>query len=105
MRAQELGLHYAFQGVHDKLRVVDELLAELQLPYAALLYMGDDLVDLPVLRRAGLAVSVPTGVALARELAHYVTQAPAGEGAVREVCEWVLTAQGNLDAALAPYMV
>ena len=104
-RAKDLSLHYAFQGVHDKLRVVEDLLQELQLPWEALLYMGDDLVDLPVLRRAGLAVSVPGGAQQAKDLAHYVTHTPAGEGAVREVCEWLLTAQGNLDGLLAPYMV
>lgn len=102
-RARDLQLHYAFQGVRDKLKVVDEVLAELKLGYDELLYMGDDLVDLAVLQRAGLAVSVPDADPLAISAAHYVTTRGAGAGAVREVAELVLRAQGRYADLVAQF--
>jgi 3-deoxy-D-manno-octulosonate 8-phosphate phosphatase (KDO 8-P phosphatase) len=66
--------------------------------------MGDDVIDLPVLRRCGLAVSVPEAPAVVRKHAHYVTSARGGCGAVREFSEWVMHAQGTLDARLAEYL-
>jgi len=67
-------------------------------------YMGDDVIDLPVLRRCGLAVSVPEAPAVVRKHAHVVTRAQGGCGAVREFSEWVMQAQGTLDARLAEYL-
>jgi 3-deoxy-D-manno-octulosonate 8-phosphate phosphatase (KDO 8-P phosphatase) len=66
--------------------------------------MGDDLVDLPVLMRAGLAVTVPEAPAAVRERAHHVTQAAGGRGAVREFCELVMHAQGTFEAQLATWV-
>jgi 3-deoxy-D-manno-octulosonate 8-phosphate phosphatase (KDO 8-P phosphatase) len=67
-------------------------------------FMGDDVIDLPVMTRVVFAASVPNGHAEVRERAHYVAQARGGEGAVREVCDFILRAQGNYAAALAPYL-
>ena len=102
-RARDLQLHFAFQGVHNKLKVVDEVLAELGMSYDDLLYMGDDLVDLAVLQRAGLAVSVPDADPLAIAAAHYVTTRAAGRGAVREVAELVLRVQGSYADLIAGF--
>ena len=67
-------------------------------------YVGDDVVDLPVMRRVGLAVAVADAHPLVLEHAHWRTRSPGGRGAAREVCELILRAQGKLDAMLAAYL-
>jgi 3-deoxy-D-manno-octulosonate 8-phosphate phosphatase (KDO 8-P phosphatase) len=104
LRAGNLGIARLYQGVEDKLAVMQALLAELQLAPDAAAFMGDDVVDLPVMRRVGLALSVPDAPQIVRDHAHYISQRDAGHGAVREVCELILGAQGTLDAQLAPYL-
>jgi 3-deoxy-D-manno-octulosonate 8-phosphate phosphatase (KDO 8-P phosphatase) len=104
LRAKNLGITRLYQGVEDKLAVMQSLLADLKLAPEAAAFMGDDVVDLPVLRRVGLALSVPDAPQVVRDHAHYVSQRDAGHGAVREVCELILAAQGTLDAQLAPYL-
>jgi 3-deoxy-D-manno-octulosonate 8-phosphate phosphatase (KDO 8-P phosphatase) len=103
-RAKNLGIARLYQGVEDKLAVMQTLLAELKLAPEAAAFMGDDVVDLPVMRRVGLALSVPAAPQVVRDHAHYVSRREAGHGAVREVCEMILGAQGTLDAQLAPYL-
>ncbi|MEK7835764.1 MAG: HAD hydrolase family protein, partial [Pseudomonadota bacterium] len=85
-----------YQGVADKARVFAELLAARSLDAAATAYMGDDVVDLPVLRRCGLALTVPEAPFAVKQCADYVTRAPGGRGAAREVCELIMHAQGTL---------
>lgn len=104
-RARHLGIDYVFQGVHDKLAAFVTVQQQAGVDAAQCGFMGDDLVDLPVLRRAGLAVAVPEAPELVRSHVHYVTGQPGGRGAVREVCELIMRAQGTLDAALAPFLV
>lgn len=101
-RARNLGVEFLFQGVSDKAAVLEKLLGELGLEAREAAFMGDDVVDLPVLRRCGLALTVPEAPALVRHHAHYVTQSNGGRGAVREVCELIMLAQGTLDRKLAP---
>lgn len=103
-RAQNLGIPHLYQGREDKLAVLDELLAELQLDYAQVAYLGDDLPDLPVIRRVGLGMAVANAAPFVRQHAHGVTVARGGEGAAREFCELILRAQGNLDTAHAAYL-
>jgi 3-deoxy-D-manno-octulosonate 8-phosphate phosphatase (KDO 8-P phosphatase) len=103
-RAQNLGIQHLYQGREDKLVVLDELLAELGLNYTDVAYLGDDLPDLPVMRRAGLGMAVANANEFVRQHAHGVTQARGGEGAAREFCELILAAQGNLEAAQAAYL-
>jgi 3-deoxy-D-manno-octulosonate 8-phosphate phosphatase (KDO 8-P phosphatase) len=103
-RARDLGVHYTLQGVKDKLQAYEELLAELQLPHEAASYMGDDWVDLPPMRRAGLAVAVPDAAPAVLQAAHYVTQAAAGHGAARELADMILMAQELDEALLAPFL-
>jgi 3-deoxy-D-manno-octulosonate 8-phosphate phosphatase (KDO 8-P phosphatase) len=100
-RAAELGLTLVEQGAGDKGKVFDELIARARVPAEAAGYMGDDLVDLPVLARCGFAASVPDAPELVRERVHLVTRAPGGRGAVREICELIMRAQDTLDRALA----
>ena len=103
-RAKNLGIDILHQGVHDKLAVYDTLCHDLGIAREATAYMGDDVVDLPVMRRAGLALSVPAAPDLVKAHSHYITTREAGRGAVREICELILRVQGTLDAALAPYL-
>lgn len=104
LRAQNLGITHLHQGVSDKLGVMQALLAQLRLPASAAAFMGDDVVDLPVMRYAGLALSVPDAPQVVRDRAHYVTRRSGGCGAVREACELLMSAQGTLDSQLAPYL-
>ena len=102
-RARNLGIELLFQGAADKLAAFEALLARCGIAAEACAYAGDDLVDLPVLKRCGLAVAVPDAPAIVRRHAHYVTRAPGGRGAVREMSELILHARGALAARLAEY--
>ncbi|POP77050.1 KdsC family phosphatase [Pseudomonas syringae] len=103
-RAKSLGIEHLFQGREDKLVVLDKLLAELNLSYEQVAYLGDDLPDLPVIRRVGLGMAVASAAGFVREHAHGITRARGGEGAAREFCELILSAQGNLEAAHSAYL-
>jgi 3-deoxy-D-manno-octulosonate 8-phosphate phosphatase (KDO 8-P phosphatase) len=102
-RAAELGIAHVLLGIDDKRAAFDALGAQLGISAAETGFMGDEVVDLPVLRRCGFACAPAEAQARIRACAHYVPRAPAGGGAAREVCEFVLQAQGRLDAALARY--
>lgn len=102
-RAKNLGIARIYQGADDKLHVYERLLAETSLKPEETAYMGDDVVDLPVLRRCGLAITVPDAPTLVARRAHYVTQAHAGRGAAREACELIMRAQGAWEAQMALY--
>ena len=93
-----------YQGVHDKREAFEQLLAQTGIPADTCGFVGDDVIDLPILLRVGFAVSVPNGHAEVRARVHYVTQAAGGSGAARELCDFILRAQGNYEAALAPYL-
>ncbi len=103
-RAANLGIPHLYQGIEDKLEAWLELLAELGVTPEESAFMGDDVVDLPVLRRCGLALSVPAAPSLVKQHVHYITELGAGRGAVREACELIMRAQGTLDEQLAPYL-
>ena len=102
-RARELGIAHVMLGVSDKLARFGELAGRLGLDPSQCAFVGDDLPDLPVMRACGLAVAVANAVAEVREAAHHVTEARGGEGAVREFCEFVMRAQGTLDASAGRY--
>lgn len=102
-RAAELGIEIVLQGIDDKRAAFDTLVARLGIATAQCGFMGDDLPDLPVLSRCGFAVSVPNAPDAVRSRVHYVTRVAGGRGAAREICEFIMEAQGTLAAALAPY--
>jgi len=104
-RATDLGIVHLLQGVHDKKSAFEGLLANLSITAQDSGFIGDDLIDLPVLLRVGFAASVPNGHPEVRSRVHYVTQAGGGGGAVRELCDFILHAQGNYEAALQPYLL
>lgn len=102
-RMASLGVSDIYQGQRDKLPAYEALIERLSLADADVAYVGDDLVDLPVMRRVGLAVAVADAHARVREFAHYCTQTAGGRGAARELCELILDAQGNLNAMMDCY--
>jgi 3-deoxy-D-manno-octulosonate 8-phosphate phosphatase (KDO 8-P phosphatase) len=104
LRAQNLGITHLRQGIEDKRSALAELARELGLDLAQCGYMGDDVVDLAVLAACGFSASVPDGDPRVRAAVDYVSTAPAGSGAVREVSEFVLRSQDRLDAALKPWL-
>ncbi len=103
-RANNLGIQHLIQGREDKLVVLEQLLGELGLGYEEVAYLGDDLPDLPVIRRVGLGMAVASADAFVRQHAHGITSAVGGAGAAREFCELIMRAQGSLDAALDAYL-
>ena len=101
-RANDLKIDFLVQA-HDgnKVAAVERILAETKVSWQELCFMGDDIVDLGVLKRAGLAASVPHALAEVKELSHYITRREAGDGAVREVIDMILKAQGRWDKLIS----
>ena len=102
-RAADLGITHVFQGMHDKRIAFAKLLEATGASAEQCGYIGDDVIDLPLLLKVGFAVAVPSGHPEVQHRAHYVTRAAGGRGAVREVCDMVMRAQGTYEQALAPY--
>jgi len=102
-RAEVLGIRRVIQGAKVKLEAYRRLKRETGLGDEAICYVGDDLPDLPVMRRVGLAVAVPNARPQVRELAHIVTRARGGEGAVRELAELILKAKGLWEGLVRRY--
>ncbi len=103
IRARNLGITHLYQGAEDKLEAFEQLLARVHLAPEQIAYMGDDLVDLPVMRRCGLAITVPDAPEEVKTRCSYITRAEAGRGAAREACELIMRAQGTWAAQLALY--
>jgi 3-deoxy-D-manno-octulosonate 8-phosphate phosphatase (KDO 8-P phosphatase) len=103
-RARNLGITHLHQGAHDKLMVYQQLLRDLKLSPEQTAFMGDDVVDLPVMRRVGFAIAVPAAPDLVKAHSHYITRREGGRGAVREACEFIMRAQGSFDAQMALYL-
>ena len=103
-RANNLGIPTLIQGREDKRTALDEVLAELKLEYSDVAYLGDDLPDLPAIRCVSLGVAVANANSFVRQHADAVTSLRGGEGAARELCEFILHAQGKLDAARQVYL-
>jgi 3-deoxy-D-manno-octulosonate 8-phosphate phosphatase (KDO 8-P phosphatase) len=103
-RAKELGVHRFYEGLRDKVPVLSELLADLHLDPRQVAMVADELVDLPVMTRVGLAVAVADAVPEVKAAAHWVTPLPGGRGAVRQVCDLLLQAQGQWDQIAAVWL-
>jgi len=103
-RAENTGVSRFYQGVDDKLEAFLHLARELGLDHEQCAFMGDDVVDLPPMRRSGFAITVPAAPQLVKEHAHYVTHHSGGRGAVREIAEFIMQAQGTLDAQMAQFL-
>lgn len=103
-RAAEIGASHLFQGQHDKRAAFDNICEAASLKPAQIAFMGDDLIDLPALRPAGLALTVADAHPLVLAACHYRCELAGGHGAVREACELLLHAQGLLASAFAVYL-
>lgn len=103
-RASDLGIVHVFQGAHDKRTAFAELLETSHLTADQCGFIGDDVIDLPILMQVAFSASVPNGHAEVRSRVHYVTQAQGGRGAARELCDFILRAQGRYEASIAPYL-
>lgn len=97
LRMEQIGIEHVYQGCRDKLPPYLEIKAKLGLTDAQVAYIGDDVIDLPVMRRVGLAIAVPDGHPLVKKHAHWQTYHPGGHGAARDVCELIMQAQGTLE--------
>lgn len=104
-RAKELGIHFVQEAALEKLEPYQKMLHAAGLKSEQVCYMGDDIVDLPVLTRAGLAVGVNGGHPVLRRHVHYWTRNPGGLGAVREVVELILEAQGKWKGILGRHLL
>lgn len=104
LRARDLKLDYVFQGIDRKPEALDKIFAEGQIQPEEVCYVGDDLVDLPIMRLCGLAIAVANARPQIKEIAHYTTPSRGGEGAARDAIEYVLKAQGRLDEIINAYV-
>ena len=102
-RARDLGITHVRQGTWDKVKDWQEVIAAAGVDENEVAYIGDDVTDIPLLRRCGLAVAVADATAETRAAAHIVTTLPGGFGAVREVCELILKAQGHWSDLMRKY--
>ena len=104
IRMQALKVPHIYQGQEHKQNAFEELLNKLNLAPEQACYFGDDLPDLPLMRRAGFAITVPNVTMLAKKEADWITTAPGGCGAVREVCELIMRVQETQHEQLIPYL-
>lgn len=104
-RATQCKFAYVYQGHIEKIPILEEILADAQLERSQVAYIGDDLTDVVVMRRVGLAIATANARDQVKNIAHYVTRQPGGSGAVREVVELILQAQGLWADILAKYEI
>lgn len=104
MRARELRIHHVYLGQDNKLLALDKILAAEKIGADEVAYVGDDIIDLPVMRRCGLAVAVPNARKEVLNESHFVTDHAGGDGAARDVIEYVLRAQGRFEQVLERYL-
>ncbi len=104
LRMKNLGIEYVFQGQQNKLAAFEELLQALAVDKEQVAFVGDDLLDLPVLSRVGLSIAVHDANFAVKDYVQWCTCLPGGQGAVREVCDLIMRAQGNMDAVIRSYL-
>ncbi len=102
-RAEQLGISYCRQDLRDKLQAYEAMKEEKGLADEEIAYIGDDLIDIPAMRRAGLAVAVADAVEEVKAEAHLITRRSGGKGAVRETVEFILKAQGRWEELLKKF--
>ena len=103
-RMQSLDIKHVYQGQSEKLPAFEKILTELALSSEQVAYVGDDVVDLPVMLNVGLSITVADAHHLVKEHAHWQTPSAGGRGAAREVCELIMQAQGTLETQFQKYL-
>lgn len=104
LRMNNLGISHVYQGHEDKRAAFQELLVKLSLNPEEIAYAGDDLLDLPIMSRVGLAIAVDNAADTVKLYAHWSTLRRGGEGAVREICDLIMQSQGHYDAIVDAYL-
>jgi len=104
LRARDLKLDYAYQGATVKIRVFEEILDKEKITAAKAAYIGDDVIDLPIMRRCGFAIAVANAREEVKQEAHWVTPHAGGEGAIRDAVEYILKAQGSWETVVKQYL-
>jgi 3-deoxy-D-manno-octulosonate 8-phosphate phosphatase (KDO 8-P phosphatase) len=103
-RMDSLGIKHVYQGQLDKLPAFEELIAKLGVGAEQVAYVGDDVIDLPILIRVGLAIAVQDAHHMVKQHSHWITPNPGGRHAARDVCEFIMQAQGTLETQLNYYL-
>ena len=104
LRMQSLGITHVYQGHEDKRAAFDELIEKICITPEQAAHVGDDLLDLPIMMRVGLAIAVDDANFAVKQRAHWCTSLPGGHGAVREVCDFIMQAQGHFDEVVNAYL-
>ena len=104
LRARDLKLEFVYQGIQDKLTVFEEIIKKEGIKAAEAAFVGDDVIDLPVMRNCGLAIAVANARDEVKEDAHYVTPHSGGDGALRDAVEYILKAQGKWKQVIEKYI-
>jgi 3-deoxy-D-manno-octulosonate 8-phosphate phosphatase (KDO 8-P phosphatase) len=102
-RARDLGIREVFQGILNKLEFFQQFIEKREIRPEEVAYVGDDMVDIPILKRVGFSAAVKDAVEEVREIVDHVTERPGGRGAVRELCELILKVQGRWDEVTLKY--
>ena len=103
-RMHDLGVNLLYQGYRDKTPAFEKLLKEVQLEKDQITYVGDDVVDLPIMSQLNFAIAVQNAHPFVKQHAHWITERSGGRGAVRDVCEFILEAKGMLNEKLHSYL-
>ncbi|MCU1254912.1 MAG: 3-deoxy-D-manno-octulosonate 8-phosphate phosphatase, YrbI family, partial [Candidatus Angelobacter sp.] len=103
-RARDLKIDYLHQGAHNKSDSLDRILSESGFHEEQIAYVGDDVIDLPIMRRCGLAIAVANARPQVKAMAHYQTASDGGHGAARDAVEYILEAQGTLEKVIDAYI-
>jgi 3-deoxy-D-manno-octulosonate 8-phosphate phosphatase (KDO 8-P phosphatase) len=104
IRARDLKLEFIYQGQHHKMNAVNDIIARTGISLDQLAYVGDDIVDLPVMRASGLAIATANARPQVKAEAHWITPLPGGQGAGRDAVDFILTAQGSLARVIEQYL-
>ena len=104
IRANDLKLEFIYQGQAHKLRAATEICEKAGIEFDQMAYVGDDIVDFPVMRVCGLAIATANARPQVKQMAHYITPNPGGQGAGRDAIDFILSAQGTLDRAIHDYL-
>ncbi len=102
-RAKELRVDKVYQNFHYKIEAFKKIRAKFKVKEEEICFVGDDLIDIPILKRVGLAVSPPNAMDDVKKFAHFITKKSGGRGAIREVCDLLLKAQGKWEKVTARY--
>lgn len=104
IRARDLKLEFVYQGQAHKMSAVNEIIVKANITIDQLAYVGDDIIDLPVMRACGLAIATANARQQVKSVAHYVTPNPGGKGAGRDAIDFILNARGVLDQVIEQYL-